>query len=118
MVIIDNGYGVVTVKETTTGTTTDAYVAVQETDVAAFRTTIHYVKNTGGANGLKYKIEGTIDGSNYEELKTETTLASGVDYFETDTDAWDSIKISVKAAVGASQTTYSVTVKGITGPTG
>jgi|TARA_R100001530_G_scaffold106954_2_gene74732 hypothetical protein len=116
-VITDHGYGVVTVKETTTGTSANAYVAVQETDVAAFRTTIHYIKDTDGANGITYKIEATIDGTNYETIKAEATLAAGADYFETDTDAWDSVKISIKSTVSDSHGTYSVTIKGITGTT-
>ena len=77
-------------------TTTDSYVTQLETDINGFPNAVVQVKNTHASNSLKYKIDGTIDGSNYKAIVAETVLAFGVVDINLSTTGYVSLRIQAK----------------------
>lgn len=73
------------------------------------------VKNTGGTNGLHYKVLGSVDnGKNYDvEIKEETVVAAE----QSDDVSYDKyvthVKIQVKAQSASDQTTAAASAAGI-----
>lgn len=95
-------------------TTTDAYADLQTAagagvwEVLGFPRKHVRVRNTGATNAAHYKILGSIDGIAYDkEIVAQQSLAAVTTAFHPITDAYHSVKVQVKAAVGGSQTTVS-----------
>ncbi len=93
-----------------TGTTTNDYVAGLTTDIAEKWTLV--IKNTHGANALKYKIHILPNrdvATDYDEYVPEQTLAAGgITALEIGEILVDNVLVYVKAASGGSQATYSI----------
>lgn len=94
-----------------TGTTTNSYVAALTLDARSLARTTITVKNTDGANALKYKVEvrysDYANGDDYEVVP-ETEITAG----DWAVDEWiykrAMIKISVKSSVADSHATYQI----------
>lgn len=67
--------------------------------------------NTHGTNALKFKLWGSPDNSDWEEILGETTLAAGAKVSCVNNDFWRFTKISAKGDVGASEITCYVQVE-------
>lgn len=99
---------------------TDVYVTLVEVDMFEHpnsrEVSIEVVENN--TNAIKYKIDGTIDGSNYEEIKAEATLAKNakIDITPADNaklkDPWRKIRVQQKADVGGTQGNTTATIIG------
>ncbi len=93
-----------------TGAVTDSYVAIKTWACKGFTHKLSLLKNTDGANALKYKVTGYLySGGLPEILIAETTLAANTqtalmvfDY------PWAEIVFEVKNAVGASAADYQL----------
>lgn len=101
---------------TTSGTTTDDYVAALTWEVPGLGKKHIWLSNTAVANGLKYKVlvylSNASSGALEKEFVAETTLAAaGTDEFILE-KAYSKIVIQVKAAVGSSQATYQIDYTG------
>lgn len=97
------------INDNPTGTTTNSYADALDWSCIGYQHKNIQLKNTDGANALKYKVltyayEG---GNEYEEV-AETVLAAGavaqiiLDY------PYAQVKIQVKSSVGGSHATYEV----------
>lgn len=97
-------------EDTATGTTTDTYANAADLDCREFSTLYLILKNTAGANGLKYKVltrAHYVSGAEDEE-QAETTLAAGG---AAEVKLWPigaRIRVQVKAAVDGAQATYQI----------
>lgn len=98
------------------GTTVDAYVAGLSLDCLGYLSKRVLIKNTGGANSLKFKVishysEGGVDVTE----KSETVLAFGASWASTTEleHACNDIEVDVAANVGSSQTTYTIEYTGL-----
>lgn len=66
------------------------------------------LRETGGANGALYWVQGTLDGTNWVTLKKDQPLiASGIVY-ETITDLWAQLQIQIIDAIAASHATVEI----------
>ena len=79
----------------TTGTTTAAYVTALTQDFRNYSKMLFRIRETGGAESLKYKVHGSVCGVSWEEIVPETTVALSSSDYETFTDAWCFIRIQV-----------------------
>ena len=98
------------------GTTVDAYVAGLSWECLGYLSKRVLIKNTGGANSLKFKVishysEGGIDVIE----KSETVLAPAASWASTTEleHACNDIVVDVAANVGSSQTTYAIEFTGL-----
>jgi len=80
-------------------TSTNAYVSMSALWIANVKNIVLTLRETGGVNAVLYKIETSMDCTNWKEKKAETTLnASGhVEHGLTDTWRW--IQVQIKSAV-------------------
>ena len=91
-----------------TGTTIDTYVTI-EFDMRARKTITLLLRNTGGANGLTYRVDGYANESGalyYQEVgdsnvATTTTIKAAI------TTRYSKVVLSVKSQVGGNPTTYA-----------
>ena len=92
-----------------TGTTTDDYADALDWDARYLRDKSILLKNTDGANGLKYKllVQMYYGGADHEEV-AETTLAPGEEASFQYLKPYARMKLQVKAASAGSQATYQV----------
>jgi hypothetical protein len=98
------------------GTTVDAYAAGLSWECLGFLSKRVLIKNTGGANSLKFKVishysEGGVDVTE----KSETVLAFGASWASTTEleHACNDIEVDVASNVGSSQTTYAIEYTGL-----
>ena len=91
-------------------TTTDAY----QTTVMMFepysKLLIQIIETGVSSYNIKFKIDASNDRSNWENLKSETTLAADSQTFETLTDAWRYIRLQAKSGTASSHTTVKFIV--------
>ena len=106
---------------TATAGTTDNYVTLLEITVPPHISKVAVAIKENNVNAIKWKIEGTIDGTNYTEIRAEQTLAKSgyVDGVPSDltnfaklNDPWVKIRFLHKASVGAAQGNTTVTMVG------
>jgi len=99
------------------GTTVDAYANALDLDTRGQRSKTIILKNTAGANGLKYKllISAFFEAGEQAEEVAETTLAAGATAKFRYVGAYGRMILQVKAAVGSAQATYTAdyTMSGI-----
>lgn len=69
------------------------------------------VKNEHGTNGLAFKVWGSPDNSEWEEIISETTVAANSNVSVTNNDFWKYVKVSAKGNGGASTVTAYIQVK-------
>lgn len=94
-------------------TTTNSYVdhSGSKIDAATKSLVAMVIKNTGGSNGVKWKVLGSIDDSTYVEVQAEATVAFGATgTFTTATPYYRYYKIQVVDASGGSHTTVTASV--------
>jgi hypothetical protein len=99
------------VSGSTTGTTSDDYVAGLTLDALGFLSKRIAIKNTGGVNTLKFKILSHYAESGVDVTeKAETTLAPGVSWASTTEleHACNDIEVDVASNVGSAATTYQI----------
>lgn len=104
------------VNQSTTGTTTDDYVAVLTWEVVGLGKKQIWLKNTAEANGLKYKVllyvSDEADSPLEKEFAAETTLAAAaMDEFVLER-AYQKIIVQVKSAVAETAATYQIDYTG------
>lgn len=58
------------------------------------------IENKDGTNSINYKIWGSADGTNFEEILSEQTLVAGDKDTVVNNDYWKFIKMQAKAAAG------------------
>ena len=113
LVIGSTPAGTPLLEDTTTGTTTDDYADNTLTiETGGFPRKIISLKNTGGSNTLKYKIDTSIDNVVYFGSVAETTLAPAATASKIDTDDWKYVKVQVKNNATTAATTYSLVLRG------
>lgn len=96
---------------TDTGITTSAFVDGATTvDAACFETLAIVMKNTGGSNGLAWKILASIDGTNFVEVVASANVAAGAigTAYAVSPAPYRYYKVQVEDQVASSHTTYSV----------
>lgn len=99
--------------DSVTGTTADAYADALDWPCLGFTDKNIALKNTDGANALKYKVltYAHAGGLPYEEV-AETALAIGVTAQIILQYAYAAVKVQVKSSVGGSHATYQVDYNG------
>ena len=99
--------------EEETGATVNAYAdALNWLCLGFTKKTIH-LKNTHGANALKYKLltYAYKDGNEYEEV-AETVLAAGDTAQFVLNNVYAQVKVQVKSSVGGSPATFNLDYTG------
>lgn len=91
---------------------TNSYANILKRDIRDVKKLTVYLIETGGSNDILFKIQGSMDDSNWEDLKAETTLAASGTAYETLTDNWLHIRIQIKAASAGSQGTVTCVLLG------
>lgn len=101
-------------------TSTDEYVTLAEVDLFeqpnVDKVSVEVVENN--VNAIKFKIEGTIDGTNYEEIKAEAQLAKNgkIDVTPADAaklaDPWRKIRVQHKSDVAETHGNTTATIIG------
>jgi hypothetical protein len=101
------------ISNSTTGTTVNAYADALDWPCLGFSNKTVHLKNTDGANALKYKLLSYAykDGNVHEEV-AETILVAGAVAQLTLTKALAQVKIQVKSSVGAAHATFQVDFTG------
>jgi hypothetical protein len=100
---------------TDTGTTTASFVDTGSVlDAACYQSVAVTIKNTGGSNGLSWKILASIDGTNYVEVVASANVAFGAigTGYAVSQAPYRYYKAQVVDQDGASHTTYSLSLIG------
>lgn len=91
------------------------YVVVPDTDtgeeyhlVKGYKSKIIELICTG--ESLDFKIDASLDATNWHNIKAETTLAVGHTY-ETSTEPWNYLRVQIKPTVGGVHGTMAVTLE-------
>ena len=90
-----------------------AYITVGGEDV---RTYTMLISNTGGTNGLSWKVEADMDQAfgTAQELKAEATLAHSTSTNTTIVDSpWRFVRVGYKSQTADSHTTCSIWIHGV-----
>lgn len=96
---------------TDTGTTTASFVdTATVVDTIGFESLAVTLKNTGGSNGLAWKLLGSINGTDYVEIVASANVAFGAigTPYAIALAPYRYYKTQVEDQVSASHTTYSV----------
>ena len=90
-----------------TGSTVNAYADALNWPCLGFTKKVIHLKNTDGANALKYKLltYAYKDGNEYEEV-AETVLAAGDTAQFVLNNVYAQVKVRVKSSVGGSHATF------------
>lgn len=99
----------------TVKTTTDAFADIGPAfRKMGSRSFTVVVRNTGGANVAKVQLMGSVDGTNYVNIGTVTTVAASTAVaLPSVTDYWPWVKLQIAANVAAAQTTVVADVAAI-----
>lgn len=101
------------ISDTLTGATVNAYAAALDWGCLGFTKKTIHLKNTHGANALKYKLLTYVykDGNEYEEV-SETVLAAGDIAQFVLNNVYAQVKLQVKSSVGGNHATFAVDFTG------
>lgn len=105
---------------TATATTTNDYANLLEVTLPPNIQKVSIQLKENDVNAIKFKVDGTVDGTNYEAIKAETVLAknAGIALTPSDTglerlgDPWLKIRIQHKASVADAQGNTTCTAIG------
>jgi hypothetical protein len=93
----------------TAQTTTDSYATLGAAwDVASCLRKTLVVRNTGGTNSANYRVQGSVDGTNWVEVVAEQTLAAGLSAKQHVNDYWTHLRVQIKSATATLQTTIAM----------
>jgi len=103
-----------------TGTTTNDYGTLIEASIPPQVKTVSIQLKENNVNAIKYKVDGTIDGSTWEAIKAEATLAKNATIALTPSDTglerladpWMKIRVQHKASIADSQGNTTATIIG------
>ena len=80
-------------------TSTNSYVTMTIHNISHYNSVLLWF--SVATNDIKYKIDGSTDGSTFEEIKAETVLASGsTDYETLINEAWRFVRMQIASNVG------------------
>ena len=71
------------------------------------------LRETGSGNAITYKIDASMDSSNWQALKTATQISAGSKAYETLTDPWKFLKITVQDVTSGSSGSCEYFVHGV-----
>lgn len=99
--------------EKRTITTTDNYsTTLDAIQKQGTKTATVVVRNTG-AKAAKFKVEGSVDGTNWVDVVAEAELASAGTAKASITDYWPFLRVNGKAKESGQQTTLQVAVASV-----
>jgi len=78
-----------------TGVTSAAYVTAVTLDFQPYNKMLIHILETGGAESMIYRIQGSVDGTNYVIIVAATNVAASGEEYETFTDAWRRLRVQV-----------------------
>lgn len=105
---------------TKTLASTNSYVSLLDVEIPQHVKQVNIQLKENDVNAIKYKIDGTLDGTNYEPIKAETVLAknASIAIAKEDTDMgrlgcpWYKIRVQHKASVADTQGNTTATMFG------
>lgn len=93
-------------------TSTNSYVSMGSARIEDFSKMTIYLRETGGANDVLFKIDVSMDNANWINVKAEDTLSASEKHYETLSDVWHYVRVQIKSAVAGSHGTVQWTILG------
>lgn len=101
-------------KTLATQSTTDSFAVLDEnwnSGNLARKTIV--IQNEGSSNSIDYRIQGSLDETNWITIVTSTALANSTLASENINNFWKYLRVQVRATTGGSQSTVSAEAAGI-----